>query len=363
MTPIDSEALLPIDALVSYAERLGWSERETSRKTIRVFVPPKRDGNREAIQLNLVVPASADFEDSVERLRNAVQLLAAFHDATPTAIIRSIREPMIDVITIRPIWRYGGKAPLSIITMSKLMSLTESFITHLIARQMQLKSNERVSMVAARGNTSNVAVRLIEPDTLELENQLTSPYGARVPFGRLVTQRLAKGLLLISDAQKADALISEDAPFDLATCLALLKLLDLEQVSSIRFSIAFGSRYPLDEVQGFEAVTLDTTVKVLLRQSVELLLRQDENSVQQIKVTGRIADISQKSKDDLFTFSVEVLAYLRSEKYWIQLPSKFLSEIASAKQRQLFASIEGELRLKAKRKYIAAVKHWEILEQ
>lgn len=90
-TFIDPQKLkkLSIDQIVAFLEKHGWIQAEHPNKRIFVFEGPlDDDGN----PLQLILPIHCQFEDSNNRLVEALNLLAVVEEKTPDFLIQMILE-------------------------------------------------------------------------------------------------------------------------------------------------------------------------------------------------------------------------------------------------------------------------------
>lgn len=269
---------LDLGDLRTYVEKAGWKELSYPSDRLRVFEGPENDDGRPII---LSIPTKRGLRDTNERLLDAINLLSAVEETSPSVVVQKIRSQSLDTIRLRlPI---GSNSFPSVETISSIMHGWRDLIAYSACMEEEEKPyfatprpiGKRQAEQFEFGHTFRGSFGL----TIESRVSEKTQEGQSLPVERRVIERITRGLLSVRDAeQKRDSkIISNNFRLGLNAnmCSALLEVIQGLQETELEYTVNWSPRWkPSSDVQQLDSFFLEKRYLLYIQQA-ERALKKD----------------------------------------------------------------------------------------
>lgn len=237
---------LKIGDLTRYLQRHGWSTTPSPNTDLLVFTGPKDDDNQ---PIQLVIPSQDSFADTPDRLADAINLLAAIEDKSPSNMAESILVPNQDVFRLRVLGEYSFLLPVNTVSnlIGGLRDLLVAGANNEVKKRPYVSQKfwigQKYAQVCYFGHTfpGSFGFKVESPLTFEITTNETNP------FGRRTLERILRGVHLAQTAtqkQTSNVLIDNyEQGLNANMCNSLLSMFSKEFDIRIEYSVRWSPEF------------------------------------------------------------------------------------------------------------------------
>lgn len=241
---------LNISDLIRYLQRHGWASTPAPSKDLLVFTGPDDDDNQ---PIQIVIPNQDVFADTPDRLADAINLLSAIEDKSPSDVAESILKPNQDVFRLRVLGEYSFLLPVNIVSnlVGGLRDLLVAGANNEVKKRPYVSQKfwvgQRYAQACYFGHTFPGSFGF----TVESPLSFDADTNDSNPFGRRTMERIVRGVHLAHTAtqeQTADILIENyEQGLNANMCNSLLSMFSKEFNIRIEYSVNWSPEFEVSK--------------------------------------------------------------------------------------------------------------------